>query len=185
MQNFSQHVERLLDFDPRLKQLAEFGLPEISNEPSFASGMLFRLFLHVPNQFVAPQTLICDWDKENVALLHCVECGAQSYCAECDEVLHRPPDKRHHKRIPTHQVTTIDYIDEQYIYASSDDKCRGYCSWCCRNCHRCSCALPSQLSTRPTCSILQSHFWPSKRWRQRKEAKEAEERTMPMRYWSY
>eukprot|EP00026_Physarum_polycephalum_P008440 Phypoly_transcript_08526.p1 GENE.Phypoly_transcript_08526~~Phypoly_transcript_08526.p1 ORF type:complete len:445 (+),score=88.76 Phypoly_transcript_08526:86-1420(+) len=92
VQNFAQHVERLLEFDPRLKQLAEYGLAEISPDPSFAAAA------------ATSQTVICDWDRENIALLHCTECGSQSYCAECDEVLHRPPDKRHHKRIPTHQM---------------------------------------------------------------------------------
>eukprot|EP00026_Physarum_polycephalum_P007767 Phypoly_transcript_07833.p1 GENE.Phypoly_transcript_07833~~Phypoly_transcript_07833.p1 ORF type:complete len:430 (+),score=69.82 Phypoly_transcript_07833:3-1292(+) len=89
--NFSQHVEQLLEFDPRLKQLAEYGLAEVSADPSFAAA-------------ATSHTVICDWDRENIALLHCVECGSQSYCAECDEVLHRPPDKRHHKRIPTNQM---------------------------------------------------------------------------------
>jgi hypothetical protein len=47
---------------------------------------------------------MCDWDRENIALLHCVDCGNQSYCAECDEVLHRPPNKRGHQRIPITQM---------------------------------------------------------------------------------
>lgn len=38
VQDFASHVERLLEFDPRLKQLAEYGLAEISNDPSFAAG---------------------------------------------------------------------------------------------------------------------------------------------------
>ena len=63
------------------------------------------------------QTVICDWDRENIALLHCVECGSQSYCAECDEVLHRPPDKRVHKRIPTNQMNQVIFFF--YIYKIS------------------------------------------------------------------
>jgi len=91
-QNFAQHVERLLEFDPRLKQLAEFGLAETSPDPYFVTVA------------ATLTTVICDWDRENIALLHCVECGSQNYCAECDEVLHRPPHKRLHKRITSPQV---------------------------------------------------------------------------------
>jgi len=89
---FISHVEAIFAADPKLRELAGLGLPDVSADPSFtpASG--------------AAGTLICDWDAENIALVHCEDCGAQNYCAECDEVLHRHPDKRIHKRLPTHQI---------------------------------------------------------------------------------
>jgi len=83
------YMNILFQRDDAIRQLADVGLPEVPTEPSFAPAIA---------------TMVCDWDKENIALLHCVECGTQNYCAECDEVLHRHPDKRHHKRIPTHQL---------------------------------------------------------------------------------
>eukprot|EP01112_Ceratiomyxa_fruticulosa_P000325 TRINITY_DN102_c0_g2_i1.p1 TRINITY_DN102_c0_g2~~TRINITY_DN102_c0_g2_i1.p1 ORF type:complete len:349 (-),score=58.34 TRINITY_DN102_c0_g2_i1:105-1151(-) len=77
-------MAKLLAFDARLSSLADIGLVEPPE-----------------NNFIG-SPLLCDWDQTNIAFVSCNECGNQNYCTECDEVLHRHPDKRHHKRVQTH-----------------------------------------------------------------------------------
>jgi len=81
--NIEDPFEILLQSDRRLWQLSEIALPSIDS--TFSN-------LDVP-------TLVCDWDKENTAVIFCSECNA-NYCDDCDDVLHRHATRKSHKRIP-------------------------------------------------------------------------------------
>jgi len=76
---FDKHILRLLQYDSQLKALTEASSITASPGPTFK-----------PN--------LCDWDRENSATVHCDDCGA-NYCDDCDEILHRHPEKKTHKRV--------------------------------------------------------------------------------------
>lgn len=101
-------INHLLEQDSHIKELMEQGLSSDTADQSFAS---------VP-------TMMCDWDKENLAILHCVECGTQNFCAECDEVLHRHPEKRTHRRIPAHQLSHASSGRKRKNKKKKSERCR-------------------------------------------------------------
>jgi len=79
--SFKSHMARFFDCEHGLSQLSEIPLTDSGQEPTFLAEC------------------VCDWDKENVATIHCDACEA-NYCDECDEILHRHPNKKAHKRAP-------------------------------------------------------------------------------------
>jgi hypothetical protein len=85
--NYEEQFERLLESDRRLKQLSEIPLPSQENST----------FENVDQEYI-PST-VCDWDRENSAVVFCGECNA-NYCEDCDDVLHRHATRKSHKRIP-------------------------------------------------------------------------------------
>jgi len=85
--NYEDQFEKLLQSDRRLKQLAELPPPAIDST-----------FSNVDEMSIVP-SVVCDWDKENSAVVYCGECNA-NYCEDCDDVLHRHATRKTHKRIP-------------------------------------------------------------------------------------
>eukprot|EP01119_Soliformovum_irregulare_P014038 TRINITY_DN3797_c0_g1_i1.p1 TRINITY_DN3797_c0_g1~~TRINITY_DN3797_c0_g1_i1.p1 ORF type:complete len:448 (-),score=76.47 TRINITY_DN3797_c0_g1_i1:233-1576(-) len=79
--SFRSHIARFFDCEAGIAQLAEIPLSNSGQEPTFLAEC------------------VCDWDRENVATIHCDACDS-NYCDECDEILHRHPDKKPHKRTP-------------------------------------------------------------------------------------
>jgi len=85
--NYEEQFEKLLQSDRRLRQLSEIALPAIDST-----------FSNVDELNSVP-SVVCDWDKENSAVVYCGECNA-NYCEDCDDVLHRHATRKNHKRLP-------------------------------------------------------------------------------------
>jgi len=85
--NYEEQFARLLESDRRLQQLSETSLPAQEN----------TTFDNVDIEYVP--TTVCDWDRENSAVVFCGECNA-NYCEDCDDVLHRHATRKSHKRMP-------------------------------------------------------------------------------------
>jgi hypothetical protein len=83
--NCEEQFERLLQSDQILKQLSE-----VSFSPQDS------VFDNAEKDFVPS---VCDWDKENSAIIYCESCNA-SFCEDCDDVLHRHSTRKSHKRSP-------------------------------------------------------------------------------------